>query len=322
MKVAVHAFNYKNDDLVLRWLANVHPHVDKIYLVYPELPWEYNPAVTHSVSYLNDANPTLAMDSSFANKIQVVKGKWRSDGDQRNHVVDLAQSEGFDYLLVQDIDEFYRPEEMEINLKGIRDNPTFLLYKNPWHIFWKNVGYVLEYRETLLSHNARCHFHERNTTINFSTSFALNLRRGARFWRSRAVRCNDAEILLLEGLCCHLSWVKSDADVRIKIDTWTHCADVLPGWYELKWLNWTAQSKWLAYSDPLSWNRAVPFEGKLPAEIVGFSPGEQCQAKRTSLIFAREAIYDANAYTYWVARQARAAWRHRVRRNILPPPMR
>lgn len=309
MTFAVHAFNYCNDDLVLRWVANVYPHVETIYLVYPEAPWDYNPAVSSDESYRNTADPTLVQKSRYADKIRFVLGQWPSDEAQRNHVVDLARREGHDYLIVQDIDEFYRPEEMQKNLSGIIANPDFCLYKNPWNIFWKNVSYVLEFRETVLNHNAQCRFIARNTPTSFSTSFALNLRRKARFFRSRAVACDEDDIFLLPGLCCHLSWVKSDADVRLKLDTWTHSAEVWPRWFHVKWLNWRPSSRWLSYSDPLSWNRAVPFEGLLPMEIADYQPGFQAAPSRSMKINVDECLFDAKARLYSQARQFKRALR-------------
>ncbi len=292
MRFAVHAFNYCNDDLVLRWVANVYPHVSTIYLVYPDAPWDYDLSAINDAAYRNSADPKLVQSSPYADKVRFVFGRWATDEAQRNHVVELARQDSHDYLIVQDIDEFYQHKEMERNLDGIRANPDFLLYKNPWSIFWKSISYVLEFRETILKHNPQCYFHAHNTPINFSTSFALNLRRNATFFRSRSVKCRESDIFLLPGLCCHLSWVKSDAEVRLKIDTWTHSQEVWPGWFELKWLNWPPSTRWLSYSDPVSWNRAVPFKGVLPEEIADYQPGFQAAPNRTARTTLNEFIFD------------------------------
>jgi hypothetical protein len=307
LRLAVHAFNYKNDDLVLRWLANVYQFVDTIYLVYPETPWEYNPAAAVDAAYRNDADPDLVRRSPFADKVRIVLGRWASDEGQRNHVVELARADKHDYLIVQDIDEFYAPKEMEKNLLGIRANPDFVLFKNPWNIFWKTVSYVLEFRETVLDHNSQCRFYGWNTPINFSTSFALNLRRGARFSRSRAVDCDDRDVYLLDGLCCHLSWVKSDAAVRLKVETWTHSQEVRRQWYRLKWENWRPESRWLSYNNPLAWNRAVPFAGELPAEIVDYDPGPQVRREPSLGERFEEWAFDSREAALFYARRVKHA---------------
>jgi len=295
MKTAVHGFNYNNDNLVLRWLENVGPFYDRIYLVYPSVPWSYNPDAATNSDFVNRADPELIRNSRHYKKISVIQGQWDSDGDQRNHVVDLAVRDGYDYLIVQDLDEFYLPLEIEKNLNGIKKQPDYLLYKNPWSIFWKSLNYVIQFRETNLDHGPQCRFRAQNTIINFSTSFALNLNRGAKFTRSRAFICDNREVLLLDGHCCHLAWVYSDQDVLRKISTWTHHNSVKKNWFDLKWMGWTEQSRNLCYSNPREWLRAVPYKGELPKETHDFNPGTQYSTPHDFQFAIREKLFDVIA---------------------------
>lgn len=301
-KIGVHAANYKNDSLVVRWINNVGPHVDKIFLAYPTGSFGYNPATRSNPAFANTADRRLIEGSKFPEKVTVVVGDWENEEDQRNDLCAQAAAAGCDYLIVQDIDEFFRPEEMERNLRGICDAPDFQLYKCPWMIFWKDVHHVLEHRSVALDHGPDCRWFGRNTPFNFSTSFCINLRRGVGFRRARIATAAESAIKLLPGLCCHLAWVHSDAGLQTKISTWVHSAEVKSQWYKLKWQNWRPDSRWLSYNNPLAWNRAIPFPGKLPDEIADYDPGFQLAGSPSTLDRLQEAAYDASAAALFFAR--------------------
>ena len=37
----------------------------------------------------------------------------------------------------------------------------------------------------------------------------------------------------------HLSYIRTDVDMKKKIGSWGHASEILPGWYENVWLKWT-----------------------------------------------------------------------------------
>lgn len=304
-KIGVHAANYRNDSLVVRWINNVGKYADQIFLAYPRGCFGYNEQSRASERFKNNADERLIEASAYANKVNVVRGDWITEEDQRNDLCEKAAAAGCDFLIVQDIDEFFRPEEIDKNLRGITDAPDFLLYKCPWVIFWKNVRFVLENREVVMDHNPQCRFFGRNTPIEFSTAFCINLRRGVRFSRARIAPAPNDAVRLLPGLCCHLAWVHSDAGVLTKISTWVHSPEVKRQWYRLKWQNWRPESHWISYNNPLAWNRAVPFTGQLPVEILDYDPGYQESRTPSALERIEEAVYDASAASLFWAKQVK-----------------
>jgi hypothetical protein len=273
MRFAVQLLFFDNTDLVLRAIANIAPHVERIYVSYSRLPWAYNRSARED--YVNLADVAILRESPHYEKITVVKGDWISEEAQRNASLEKAREAGFDYLIVQDPDEFYLPEEIEKNLEAIRQNPGFHYYRNPWLLFWKTTKYVLVHRAVRTSPGGQ-EITERNVTHNYSMAFALNLRKGTRFQRKRFPTC-EKDFMILPGVCHHLSWVYNDEQLLRKLFTWGHTNDVYDKmlWYRAKWLGWNPAVRNLHPINGIGYTRAVLYHGRLPAEIADFDPGEQ-----------------------------------------------
>jgi hypothetical protein len=273
MRFAVQILFFDCGELILRAIDNIAPHVERIYVSYSRLPWAYNRSARED--YVNSADLAVLRESPHYEKITAVEGDWISEEAQRNACLEKARQAGFDYLVVQDADEFYLPEEIEKNLEAIRHNPDFHYYRNPWLLFWKTTAYVLVHRAVRTS-QAGQEVTERNVTHNYSMAFALNLRKGTRFQRKRFPTC-EKDFMILPGVCHHLSWVYNDEQLLRKLFTWGHTNDVYDKmlWYRAKWLGWNPAARNLHPINGIGYPRAVLYQGRLPAEIAGFDPGEQ-----------------------------------------------
>ena len=273
-RFASHTLLFDSEELTVKAIENIAPFVERVYVAYSRRPWAYNAEAR--TEYQNSASPERLRGSKYSSKIEIVEGDWLTEEAQRNECADCAQRDGFDYLIVQDGDEFYLPSEIEKNLDGIRAEPDFYYYKNPWYLFWKSVNYVLVNRLVVTYRDGRPVTRERDTIHTYSMAFALNLRRNARFASKRKpVELDD--YLILPGLAHHLSWVYSDDQMLRKLFTWGHTNDVYDRmlWYRTKWLGWRPSVHNLHPINPFIFARAARFEGELPAEIADFNPGVQ-----------------------------------------------
>ncbi len=256
MKFAVQILYFDCEQFILAAIENCAPFVDKIYISYSKLPWTYNQNARSS--YENTVNKELIFQSPYVDKIELVEGEWATEEEQRNFCLDKAKNEGYDYMIIQDADEFYTKEAYTINLNEIKVNPDHLYYRTPWHLFWKSLDYIILFDEV---HGVK------NTTINYSACFAVNCHQDIRFKKNRLLTSQNA--MFLSGICYHLSYIMTDDQMKRKIYTWGHSHQVMHRelWYNVKWLGWRPNVKNIGLINPVSWVMAVPFSGHMPKEI-------------------------------------------------------
>lgn len=305
-RLALHAPNYDCDDFVLRWLENVGPRVEKIFLAYPKRPWGYNPV--SRITLTNNADPDILKSSRFVNKVEVIRGDWSTEEETRNDCLDRAREEGFDFLIVQDLDEFYTHEEFDKNIKGLVRNPKFHSYRAPWHIFWRDVRHIIRFREVVVRPDGVELFREQRGTVAYMAAFALNLGTDVRFHEKR-MPTHLQSVQLLDGVCCHLSMVLSDSAMRLKLKTWGHAHQVKRNWYRYKWEAWRPISRNIFHIDPPLYLEAVQFHETLPEEIKDFEPGEQVSRPLTLVESWGERLFDLRYLVEYQFRRIRGMLR-------------
>lgn len=265
MKFAILTLAFYGGKTLDRMLANTGGFVDKIYLSHSPVPWnKYNPEAR--TKFKSDFDVDKVSKLPYNDKITLLQGVWESDEAQREHALQQARADGIDYLIVQDSDEFYLPEDFQKNLNGIRANPDHPAYVCPWVKFWKNINYVMQARK----HNGLNY-----QTVTTCPNFAVNVNYpGIHFNLSRLVNENH-KAFMLEGLCLHLCWVLTDEEVLKKISTWGHSHQFdYKKWYKHKWLSWTPKTKHLGLFKRSDYYQSVPFYGQLPKELNGLEMPE------------------------------------------------
>jgi hypothetical protein len=268
MRFCVLILYFDCDQFILRTIENCAPHVEKIFVAYSPVPWTYNPEARKNIK--NPSTPEILSQSQYRDKIQLIEGTWETEEAQRNEVLDLAKSEGFDYLIIQDADEFFRSEDYQLNLKTIEQNPNFAFYKTPWYQFWKSTKWVILCKYSYLYKNGVPCQKFYNTTTCFSMAFAINIKANVRFHRCR-MPTNIDDYLVLPGICYHLSYVMSDEQVERKIRTYGHTNQIdHKNWLKWKWYGWNPKTRFLHPIESQVWTKAVAFTGQLPKELENF----------------------------------------------------
>ena len=253
-KFAAHALLFDSQKWILTMIENCGPFVEKIYVAYSELPWTYNPSARDTIK--NTADPSILLNSQYANKIELIHGVWERDEDQRNACLDRAKADGMDFLIIQDADEFYKQSDYSRMLEQIANNPEYDFYKTPWCVFWKSFDYILE--------------GENGSTVIGFPEVAINCKHNVRFTRARVP--NSQNYFLLDVLCYHGSYVSTDDEMYRKIHTWGHAHQFdRDMWYQNKWLRWTESTEGLHPVSPSVFRRAVRFKGDLPEVLISKS---------------------------------------------------
>lgn len=246
MKIATHILFFNQDKWILRNIEMVAPFVDKIYVAWSELPWSYNLAARDK--FKNKSNPELLKQSPYYNKIELIIGEWNLDEDQRNACLDAARRDGMDYLLIIDADEFYNQNDLKKIVDDIKLNPNFEYYTTPWMTYWKDFNHIL--------------VNKNGDMISGYPEIAINLKYDNKFIRCRKPSGN--KIKQLTSICGHASYVLSDEECWVKINTWGHAHQFnRDAWFKTKWINWDENTINLHPITPKEWYKAI----KIPNEL-------------------------------------------------------
>lgn len=247
MKIASHVLLFNQDKWILKNIENSAPFVDKIYVAWSELPWEYNKNARKT--FRNKSQLSILDKSPHKDKIEIIKGIWSTDEAQRNACLDAAKRDGMDYLLIHDADEFYTEKDFKKLIDGIKQNPDYDYYTTPWISFWKDFEHII--------------IKKNNDIILGYPEVAINLNREHRFVRCR--KPSGTKVKQLNSLCHHASYVLTDEECFTKINTWGHAHEFnTQVWYETKWLNWTTETTSLHPISPNEWWTTKKYESKLP----------------------------------------------------------
>jgi hypothetical protein len=295
MRVAVQVLLYNVDRFILAMLENCGPHVDRIYATWSPVPWTaYNAAAR--LEFKNKTTPDVLRRSRFHDKVVLIEGEWPDEASQRNAALDRARADDMDFLIVQDADEFYRPEDYQANIRYLAQHPTADYFRGRWHLFWKTTDWVLEFMPD-------------NSVLANNENFAVNCRRPVRFNGLRGVNADWRNAPVAPGVCYHLSWLCSDEEAWEKVSTWGHADQVMTGrWFETKWRGWRPASRCLSPSRPTAiYKRAVRFDGELPRELSKLNPPATQPATLSPLQRLHELAWDCEEVGFYYTK---IGWRN------------
>lgn len=278
MQIAVHVLAYDVNRYINAMLRNVAPHVDKIYIAYPKRPFNYIPSSRETRS-----NPTKLEDinlGGFKHKVEIIQGDWAREEDTRNECFSRAKAEGFDWLIIQDADEFYTEESWAQIRKQLEVQSGCELFKTTWFNFWKTSEFaIVDHRGSIKETNA---------------GFAIRCKQNLMFTHSRTT--NFQKVRILDCPCYHYGYVKTDQEMMEKVTQWSH-ADQFngPRWYEIKWKNWTLDTVNLHPTNPTAWKRAIRFPLHQPNFSSEFADPFQLPQRLNLNVQIRDFIYDTHA---------------------------
>jgi len=247
MQIATHVLAYNVNSSLKEVLKNISPHVDKIFIAYPKIPFSYN---QHERN--NSENPTslnFILECSKGHNVEIVHGDWEYEEDTRNECFELAKSQGFDWFMIQDSDEFYDDEGWDLILKTLKKSKDQTFFNTTWYNFWKSSDYVV-----------LC---ENNDIKSQNGSIAIRCNKNIKFSNKRLPNIKKSQVI--DARCYHYGYVMTDLQIETKIKTWSHTNDFdNEAWYSNKWLNWNKNTLNLHPTTPKAWKKAIKFPHTQP----------------------------------------------------------
>lgn len=165
---------------------------------------------------------------------EFVVSDWDSEAQMRNYGV--SQLRNMDWILTVDADERYS-EESIILLKDFLETAPLPAYGiGTIYTYWKQPNIRIEPKESgglIVATKPRVVFTDK--------------------------RCIDSQwdFLPPEIIMDHLSYVRTDEEMLRKIKTFEHQHEIIPNWYEEKWLKWTPEMENLHPVNPSSFKKAI-----------------------------------------------------------------
>lgn len=210
---------YEDPGFLAESVRRIYPLMDRILFLVGTEPWNGrgDPAIPSRtmLDIMGLPDPDR--------KVMVVSNYWKTEAEQRNHGLALLRDLGCSWCLTIDDDEMWNREELRRGMERISAAPDDVAaFCVPHLIYWRRRDlaiptptaampvFVATRKDDVVFTEARC----------FSTW---------RRWESF-----DASDLL----CHHLSYVRTDEQMRRKLKFFSHAATIPPDWFERVWLGW------------------------------------------------------------------------------------
>jgi hypothetical protein len=175
-----------------------------------------------TVPYFGDVKPDDTHEIASKSGAIVWTESWESAEVQRNWGLDRMRENGIEWALVVDADEFYTRTSILTLLQSIH-TPTHAVVAPKMSVYWKTPEYRL-FPDP-----------QPDTPI-------VAIRTDQRFTKDRLAAHTHFRSITPATLH-HLSYVRTDEEMEIKLNTWPHAHEIRPNWYEEVWLRWTPESR-------------------------------------------------------------------------------
>jgi hypothetical protein len=245
---------YNQEDYLSYCLRALAPHVDEVVVVHSESPWiAYNPDARRAFAVPDATREILASLRREIGNLTVVEGIWDVEEAMRNAGLEVLRRGGMDACLIVDADEFY-PAGGIARLRGLieRENAPGTVYFARYHTCYKRFDYVVESEHRVPV----------AVRLDADTSFLLR-----RLPSGRIVYVPESIYFW------HMGYVMSDERMWEKLHTFGHAHEIVPHWYDEKWLRWTPETRDLFRKEPRSrWPRTTRIDPRTLPEILHTHP--------------------------------------------------
>lgn len=216
--------------------------------------WRFLPAVAGQLLKVCDRVVVLRNEKAFAGakvkvklsppppldpRIEIVQGRWESElgeteGITRN--MGMEHLSDCDFVFTVDSDEIFTVDALkEIATLGNRGHHAIACFL---HTYWKSPRFEIDPPERICA--------------------TVLLRRDMRFRHMRVL--NGEPHILRKQLMHHLSFVRTDEEVKEKLRTYGHAHQIPDTWFEKVWKQWD-RDQTIENLNPVrrtSFHRAVP----------------------------------------------------------------
>lgn len=210
MRVGLAVCAYNEGRYIAPFLRQVPSWVEKIAVMAGEIPWNGPASEKRHETWENAARVNDP-------RVEIIRLRWKNEEGQRNW--GLGYFYGYDWVLILDPDEFFTSEDWEKLRRSMESAPPSCpVIRCTFETYWKDWDHVFEPPDT---HMGTIAVRPSKTTFMDKRCPFLDVERRA------------------DIVCHHLSWVRSDEEVRQKIMNWSHANDFdRETWYAEVWKKW------------------------------------------------------------------------------------
>ena len=172
----------------------------------------------------------------------VMSNNWSDQASQFNHGLNWLRSNGYDWAIICDADEFYTQNSIRYLLKEIDECEYEALKAPHMFVYWRNDEYRI--------------------TPKQNDSPIIAIRTDKRFVSKRHA---DVFFGYSEVDMHHFSYVRDDVEMLKKIQSFEHNNEFdIQNWYQNVWLKWTPDMENLHPVVPAQFKKAIHAPAPLP----------------------------------------------------------
>ena len=235
MKVGLVTIAYNEQRFNKPFLQHIPSWIDETLVLISTKPWQgpHDP-------------PDQTADIAEAAGVTVIKSDWPAEHEQRS--AGQQYFSDFDWIVILDPDEFLT----RAGWKALRQ------FMNEEEALFTDA-YVAWQQNTYWKHGYRISPREDYKQI-------ILVKPHVKFVDKRVVNTGYGAVPLRLH---HMSWARTDAEVKSKIAHYAHAHELDPLWYDRVWKRWTPVMNNLHPLTPSALRQAVPAE--LPIDLVKFN---------------------------------------------------
>ncbi len=154
----------------------------------------------------------------------VITGCWATEEAHRLAVIQWAQQQGIQHLLIPDSDEILSPDLLD-SLRKIASTDLSDAVYCTMDTYWKSPEYVIEPRERLMP----------AIMVNPLSAGYHGIRQ---FSGTRPLMLSHEH-----GVLHHLSYAGPESRIARKVSTWSHKDELVADWWKDIWLRWDGERR-------------------------------------------------------------------------------
>lgn len=200
------------ENFIKQSLSELLPHVEAAVITISSKPW-------NGPDHPKDNSLRLIGECIYTTPIHVKIDHWKTEEDQGNWILNKVRNDYPDsYLLLIDSDEIITLDTLKKGLENIGDHDALHFYHR---CYWKTIHYRLI------------------PDFEVSAIGLISPEATAKIESYRHLAGRKYKFLSPEdGFCHHYAYVRTDDQMKQKLSSFSHSAEIIPGWFENKWKEW------------------------------------------------------------------------------------
>jgi hypothetical protein len=202
----------------------IQPCIESIYSVVDEIlvaacfkPWNGGNRIPDRTEEIIDHIPDPGK------KIYMVCKDWKTEDETNDYIFDWCKVHGWDWMALIDADEFYKPDDFR-RIKQYAYDSTASSISVLHKVYWKSPRYRLDPDYLYANVLFRCR-----------PDLKMVRKRHISDGRTHRLCYNPPNEL---ACCYHLSYAKTDGEMKEKLSTFSHADEIPKNWYENVWKKW------------------------------------------------------------------------------------